>query len=541
MRAASGGPRRSARAVGERTPSSHRSAFRPASCGWTSTARWRSGTTAGATATREPLGADLSSPAARQRPPALADRRGRAHRPDHGLDGLPPQSGRAHHRRAGRRQPRLRWAWRWGSPGRSRSSARCRSSASGSQTALRPRRRRPAPTPASTRAPPRRTSFFQQFDASLARWASGIAGGDFDGDPALKARAADHARRTRPRSATICSGSWPTPLTASPFVPTATSTAGTAVTTRLTTLQTTLASDFGVAGFSALPPCRPSPRRQPTLLAALGDPSGPDRPAAWTRASSPSAATRRRESPSRWWIAGTGDAVAAASARRSEGLVRFPTGERGAARPRARPRHRRRADRRRVPHHRRPRRRPLGPSGGGDVQPPARGGLHPARGPTDPAARGTRPAERRAARSGRHREASRCGRSSGWRRPSRSRARRCTGRAAQDEVSYLTADDEIPGVDASVLAQDTKASATVLGIGITYSNPGKFREGGRGCRWMRAGDTSASCGRREGSCRTGIRFGRGFGRILGFFRGADGRMVGRSVRKVREFFPSPSP
>jgi hypothetical protein len=50
----------------------------------------------------------------------------------------------------------------------------------------------------------------------------------------------------------------------------------------------------------------------------------------------------------------------------------------------------------------------------------------------------------------------------------------------EDEVSYLTPDDEIPGVDASVLAQDTKASATVLGIGITYSNAGKFRQGGRG-------------------------------------------------------------
>ena len=50
----------------------------------------------------------------------------------------------------------------------------------------------------------------------------------------------------------------------------------------------------------------------------------------------------------------------------------------------------------------------------------------------------------------------------------------------EDAVSYLTPDDEIPGVDASVLAQDTKASATVLGIGLTYSNPGRFREGGRG-------------------------------------------------------------
>ena len=64
--------------------------------------------------------------------------------------------------------------------------------------------------------------------------------------------------------------------------------------------------------------------------------------------------------------------------------------------------------------------------------------------------------------------------------PSPSRARAMHWSRGEDEVSYLTPADEIPGVDASVLAQDTKASATVLGIGITYSNPGRFREGGRG-------------------------------------------------------------
>ena len=49
-----------------------------------------------------------------------------------------------------------------------------------------------------------------------------------------------------------------------------------------------------------------------------------------------------------------------------------------------------------------------------------------------------------------------------------------------DEVSFASAADEIPGVDASVLAEDTKANATVLGIGITYANPGALRPGGRG-------------------------------------------------------------
>jgi hypothetical protein len=49
-----------------------------------------------------------------------------------------------------------------------------------------------------------------------------------------------------------------------------------------------------------------------------------------------------------------------------------------------------------------------------------------------------------------------------------------------DEVSYATAADEIPGVPASVLAEDTKASATVLGIGVTYANLGAMRPGGKG-------------------------------------------------------------
>jgi hypothetical protein len=47
-------------------------------------------------------------------------------------------------------------------------------------------------------------------------------------------------------------------------------------------------------------------------------------------------------------------------------------------------------------------------------------------------------------------------------------------------VSYASPANEIPGVDASVLAVDTKATATVLGIGLTYANPGGLRPGGRG-------------------------------------------------------------
>jgi hypothetical protein len=49
-----------------------------------------------------------------------------------------------------------------------------------------------------------------------------------------------------------------------------------------------------------------------------------------------------------------------------------------------------------------------------------------------------------------------------------------------DAVSYPTAADYIPDLSADVLAEDTKASATVVGIGLTYSNPGGLRPGGNG-------------------------------------------------------------
>ena len=50
----------------------------------------------------------------------------------------------------------------------------------------------------------------------------------------------------------------------------------------------------------------------------------------------------------------------------------------------------------------------------------------------------------------------------------------------EDDVSYLTAEDEIPGVDASVLAEDSKATAATVGFGVTYSSMGRLRPGGTG-------------------------------------------------------------
>ncbi len=68
-----------------------------------------------------------------------------------------------------------------------------------------------------------------------------------------------------------------------------------------------------------------------------------------------------------------------------------------------------------------------------------------------------------------------------------------------DQVTYATEADSIPGVDAGVLETDTKASATVLGLGVTYANPGQLRPGGSGlpveAGWSYQRVVSASGGR----------------------------------------------
>jgi hypothetical protein len=49
-----------------------------------------------------------------------------------------------------------------------------------------------------------------------------------------------------------------------------------------------------------------------------------------------------------------------------------------------------------------------------------------------------------------------------------------------DAAEYRGEADAIPGVDAGVLAEGTDASATLVSIGLTYSNPGALRPGGTG-------------------------------------------------------------
>jgi hypothetical protein len=49
-----------------------------------------------------------------------------------------------------------------------------------------------------------------------------------------------------------------------------------------------------------------------------------------------------------------------------------------------------------------------------------------------------------------------------------------------DEVTYASPSDALPGIDAGVLAERTAANATILSVGVTYSNPGGVKARGTG-------------------------------------------------------------
>jgi hypothetical protein len=51
---------------------------------------------------------------------------------------------------------------------------------------------------------------------------------------------------------------------------------------------------------------------------------------------------------------------------------------------------------------------------------------------------------------------------------------------ATDQVSYASPANALPAIDAIILAQESKANATTLSLGITYANPGRLRPGGMG-------------------------------------------------------------
>jgi hypothetical protein len=319
--------------------------------------------------------------------------------------------------------------------------------------------------------------FFGEFDASLAALNARIAAGDFDGDPALKTRAQDAlASGTELRDDLF--GLLADPVSASPFVPITTSPAGAAIGARVAALQASLASDFGVGGFTAAPALPDALAGTDAFLSVVGDPAGPF-----------------GLRPGRTKVTFRGDAEAGVALTlvdrwdrnrhqgglraAVEGLVRFPTGR--LAQP--------------------DRVLALGTGDGqtdvefritsdlgagrwgvraeGDynrqfaanyilrVAPPTQplasidllSAVH--RDPGDIVSLAVRPFFRLAPTFALQASATY------WSK-------------GADEVAYLTTADEIPGVDASVVAQDSKATATALGFGITYSNAGRYRPGGRG-------------------------------------------------------------
>jgi hypothetical protein len=319
--------------------------------------------------------------------------------------------------------------------------------------------------------------FFAEFDAALSTLEAQIAAGAYDGDPARRALA----------DATLAQGDalfgdlfmlLGDPATASPFVPTSGSDAGTALAARIATLQATLDSDLGVAGFSTGPALPTAPATADDVESAISDISGPI-----GIQTGGSEVTFRGDAEAgvavtladRWDRGGRRGGFRAAA----EGLVRFPTGVRA------------RTDRLLA----------VGTGdgqadvelrgvvdfGSGNIGVRLEGGYNrqladdvvervappsqpfPGRSllasvrldPGDVTTVAVRPFFRLA------RTLALIGSLERWSK-------------GQDEVEYRSEADAIPGVAASVLAQETDASATLVSFGVTYSNPGALRPGGTG-------------------------------------------------------------
>jgi hypothetical protein len=319
--------------------------------------------------------------------------------------------------------------------------------------------------------------FFNEFDNALTTLATQLASGAYDADPAQRALA----------EATLVSGGalvedlfdlLADPEGTSPFVPTAASDAGTAITGRIATLQSTLSGSLGIAGFTAAPVLPADPATEIDILGYVSDPAGP----IGLRAGE-SIVTFRGDAEAgasltltdKWDVgAGRGGVRAAV-----EALVRFPTGVVA------------RTDR-------------LLALGTGDGQ-------------TDVEVRGTVDVGSGAwgarLEAGYNRQlagdvASRIApagqpfpgvdlltnvsRDPGdvvtlAVRPFYRLARTFAligalehQRRGEDEITYATDADVIPGVDPAVLAEGSDASATFVSLGFTYANPGALRPGGRG-------------------------------------------------------------
>jgi hypothetical protein len=319
--------------------------------------------------------------------------------------------------------------------------------------------------------------FFDEFDVALTTLSSKLAAGDYDGNPTQRALAqATLADATALRADLF--GLLADPTTASPALPVATSTAGTAIDTRITALQSTLASSLDVPGFTLTPELPQAPLSEADLAQMLSSQSGPLR-----LRLDESNVTFRGDAEAGIaltlvdsWDRGTprGGFRAAVS-----GLVRLPTGRL------------RQVD------------RPLS-IGTGDGQTDVQvdvvtdvgagrfgarfSGTYLRQLPDNILTRVTRPSQPLV---GPDRLAL-----VRWDpgdilafgvRPFYRLARTLAFQAglehwtrSTDRFSYASPASALPGVDPSILAEESKANATMLSVGITYANPGGLRPGGRG-------------------------------------------------------------
>ena len=319
--------------------------------------------------------------------------------------------------------------------------------------------------------------FFSEMDASLSTLSAKISAGDYDANPSQKALAQSTlADGTALRNDLF--GLLADPATAAPAVPTSASAAGAAINSRIGTLQTTLSSDLGVTGFTLTPSLPATALTQPELNALLTDPTGPIalRLNAATQTFRGDAEAGTTFTLLDHWDRGAhrGGFRAALS-----GLIRFPTGLRESPD------------------------RPLDLGTGEgqtdiqldlvtDLGAGAFGaritGSYVRQQASDILVRVTRPSQpfvgtdrlaivRRdpgdVVTLGVH--------------PFYRLARTFALTAGLDHwshgtdvVSYAHPELPVPGVDASLWAEDSKANATMLSVGVTYANPGGLRPGGTG-------------------------------------------------------------
>jgi hypothetical protein len=355
-------------------------------------------------------------------------------------------------------------------------------------------------------------AFFDEFDVALATLNSKLAAGDYDGNPAQRALAeATLADATTLRSDLF--GLLADPTTASPALPTAASAAGTAIDGRITTLQNTLASSLDVPGFTLTPELPQASLSEADLEQMLSSQSGP---------------FRLRLDESRVTFRGDAEAGAALTlvdtwdrgTRRGgfraalSGRVRLPTGSR------------KQID------------RPLG-IGSGDGQTDVQvdlvtdvgagrfgarlTGTYLRQLPDDILTRVTRPSQPLV---GPDRLAL-----VRWDpgdilalgvRPFYRLARTLAFQAglehwtrSTDRFSYASPANALPGVDPNILAEESKANATMLSVGITYANPGGLRPGGSGlpvdASWAYERVLRAGGGRVPDTHRVAARFRMYFG------------------------------